>query len=58
MVDTLRRIGDAIYPVKNPDRIHELNKRKDSEKRGQLHKRKKKNKNRKSSEDGRLDALA
>ncbi len=58
MVDTLRRIGENIYSVKNPDRIHGLNKRKGSEKHGPSDKRKNKNKKEKNTESGRIDAIA
>ena len=54
----LRRIGDAIYSVQNPNRIRELDNRKDSQKKEQLNKRNKKKKDRKNSQEGRLDTIA
>ncbi len=58
MVDTLRRIGEAIYSVQNPDRIHGLNKRKNSQNQGQSSRPNKKGKKRKNAETNRIDAIA
>ncbi len=58
MVDKLRRIGESIYSVQNSDRIHGINKIKNSENRGQTNQRKKKNQDRKNTDHGRIDAIA